>query len=173
MGSKSKTTPAKDAAHGKRFGVVASRYNEELTQELLEGALGTLKDYGAKADDIQTVWVPGAFEIPLAAHALAQYQKVDAIVCLGVIIKGETRHDEYIAGEVAHGIAQVGHAASIPVIFGVLTTENLEQAKSRSGGSKGHKGVEAAEAAVAMIQLLDQIKGTAKKSSGSVGFGIA
>src|SRR5258706_14847333 len=125
MGSKSKTSIAKNAAVGKRFGVVAARYNEDLTQELLDGAVETLKDYGAKADDIQTVWVPGSFEIPLAAHAMAQYQKVDAIVCLGVIIKGETKHDQYIAQEVAHGISQVAHASGIPVVFGVLTTETL------------------------------------------------
>jgi 6,7-dimethyl-8-ribityllumazine synthase len=173
MGSKSKSTLPKNAGQGKRFGVVASRYNEEIAEELLEGAVETLKDYGARAEDIQTVWVPGSFELPLAAHAMAQYQKVDAILCLGVIIKGETKHDQYIAQEVAHGIAQVSHASGIPVVFGVLTTETLEQAKARAGGSKGHKGVEAAETAVSMIQLLEQLKGTGKKPGSSVGFGIA
>src|SRR4051794_33204261 len=139
--SKSKSTLPKTAAQGKRFALVVSRYHDDIVQDLVTGARESLESYGAKATDIQTVWVPGSFEIPLAAHAVAQYQKVDAIVCLGVIIKGETRHDQYIAQEVARGISQVGHVSGIPVIFGVLTTETLEQAKARAGGAKGHKGV--------------------------------
>ena len=170
--SKSKTSLPKNSAQGKRFTIVASRYHDELTEDLVEGAIKTLESFGAKGADINTVWVPGSFEIPLAAHAVAQHQKVDAILCLGVIIKGETRHDQYIAQEVARGISGVAHASGLPVVFGVLTTETLEQAKARAGGSKGHKGVEAAETAVIMIQTLEQIKGGPKKSSGSVGFGI-
>jgi 6,7-dimethyl-8-ribityllumazine synthase len=170
--SKSKSDLSKTSAQGKRFAIVASRYHEEIIKELLSGAVTTLESLGAKASDISTVWVPGSFEIPLAAQAIAQHQKADAILCLGVIIKGETRHDRYIAREVAHGIAQVARQASVPVAFGVLTTETVEQAKARAGGSKGHKGIEAAETAVAMIQVLEQIKGDKKKVSGSVGFGI-
>jgi 6,7-dimethyl-8-ribityllumazine synthase len=173
VASKQKLNLPKNAAEGKRFAIVASRYHEEITEELVKGAAKTLESLGAKESDISTVWVPGSFEIPLAAHAVAQHQKVDAVLCLGVIIKGETRHDQYIAQEVARGISAIAHAMSMPVVFGVLTTETLEQAKARAGGSKGHKGIEAAETAVSMIQVLDHIKGGGKKTGGSVGFGIA
>jgi 6,7-dimethyl-8-ribityllumazine synthase len=171
--TKQKSTQAKNAAQGKRFAIVASRYHEDLVKLLQEGAVESLTGLGAQAEDIETIWVPGAFEIPFAAHLVAQQQqRVDAILCLGVIIKGETRHDEYIAREVARGISSVGHAAGMPVIFGVLTTDTLEQAKARVGGSGGHKGIEAAETAVAMIHVVEQIKGSKKKIIGSVGFGI-
>src|SRR3954463_7607925 len=159
VANKQKLNLPKNAAQGKRFAIVASRYHEEITEELVTGAAKTLESLGAKDADISTIWVPGSFEIPLAAHAVAQHQKVDAILCLGVIIKGETRHDQYIAQEVARGISGVAHASGLPVVFGVLTTETVEQAKARAGGTKGHKGVEAAETAVAMIQVLEQIKG--------------
>ena len=172
VSSKYKSDLSKTSAQGKRFAVIASRYHEDIIKELLDGAVKTLESLGAKATDISTVWVPGSFEIPLAAQAVAQHQQLDAIICLGVIIKGETRHDRVIASEVARGIAQVGHQANIPVIFGVLTTETVEQAKARAGGSKGHKGIEAAETAVTMIRTLEQIKSGKKKTSGSVGFGI-
>jgi len=172
VSSKHKADLSKTSAQGKRFAIVASRYHEEIIQELQVGAVKTLESLGAKAADISTVWVPGSFEIPFAAHAVAQHQEVDAIVCLGVIIKGETHHDQYIASEVARGIANVGYQSNIPVVFGVLTTETLEQAKARAGGSKGHKGIEAAETAVTMIQVLEQIKSGKKKSTGGVGFGM-
>ena len=170
--SRSKFDLPKNAAQGKRFAIVASRYHQEITQDLVDGATKTLESLGAKESDISTVWVPGSFEIPLAAHAVAQYQKVDAILCVGVIIKGETRHDQYIAQEVASGIAGVSHSNNLPVVFGVLTTETLEQAKARAGGSRGHKGIEAAETAVSMVHVLEQIKAGVKKSGGNVGFGI-
>lgn len=160
---------AKNAAEGKRFGIVASRYHEELTTQLVEGAMEALEGLGARKSDITIAWVPGAFEIPLAARAMSA-QSPDAILCLGVVIKGETMHDEYIASEVAHGIAMVGQAASMPVMFGVLTTQTLEQAKARCGGAKGNKGTEAAEGAVAMLETLEQIKKGAGKQSKSVGF---
>ena len=163
---------SKTSAQGKRVAVVASRYYEEIVDDLLKGALSTLESLGAKASDLSTVWVPGSFEIPLAARAIAQHQQVDAIICLGVVIKGETRHDEYIAREVAHGIAQIGHQSGIPVVLGVLTTETVEQARARAGGPKGNKGAEAAETAVAMIQVLEAIKKGAKKPAGGVGFGV-
>ena len=171
--TKQKANLPKNAAQGKRFAIIVSRYHEEIVKELLSGAIETLESLGAKNADIATIWVPGSFEIPLAAHAVAQNQKMDAILCIGVIIKGETNHDQYIAQEVARGIANVGHAASLPVVFGVLTTETVEQAKARAGGARGHKGVEAAETAVAMIQVLEQIKSGGKKSPGSVGFEVA
>src|SRR5258708_34259693 len=123
----------------------------------------TLDSLGAKEADVSPVWVPGSFEIPLAAHDVAQHQKVDAILCLGVIIKGETRHDQYIAQEVARGISGVAHTSGLPVVFGVLTTDTVEQAKARAGGSKGHKGIEAAETAVSMILVVEQDKTGTKK----------
>ena len=171
VSSKSKATLSKNVAQGKRFGVVVSRYHDDISKELLKGAVQTLEEYGAKGDDILTVWVPGSFEIPLAARAMAQASpSVDAILCLGVIVKGETTHDEYIAREAARGIAQIAQVAGIPVIFGILTTQTLEQAKARSDGTKGHKGVEAAEAAIEMIQVLEQIKKGSTKQTKNVGF---
>jgi len=167
--SKSSFKLAKNAAEGKRFGIVASRYHEELTTQLVEGAVETLESLGARKSDVTVAWVPGAFEIPLAARMMSS-QSPDAILCLGVVIKGETTHDEYIASEVAHGIAMVGQAAGMPVMFGVLTTQTLEQAKARCGGAKGNKGSEAAEGAVAMIHTLEEIKKGPGKSVKSVGF---
>ncbi len=158
VASKSKSNLPKDAASGKRFAIVVSRYHEELTQELLEAAQETLKSLGAKMEDVSVYWVPGAFEIPMAARALSQHREVDAIICLGVILKGETPHHEYLAHEVARGIAQVHAATAIPATFGVV------------GGSKGNKGSEAAESAVAMIHLLNDIKEGLKKQIKSVGF---
>lgn len=168
--AKPKSAPAKDAALGKTFGVVVSRYHEELTQKLLDGALETLKSYGAKADQIHTVWVPGSFEIPLAARALASHE-LDAVICLGIVIKGETPHNEYIAREAARGVSSVALSSGVPVIFGVLTTLNVDQAKARCGGEHGHKGVEAAEAALQMVHILSGIKTLGSGKSGrNVGF---
>jgi 6,7-dimethyl-8-ribityllumazine synthase len=169
--SKTKSTIPKNAGEGKRFGIVVSKYHEDITQTLLDGATKTLQSHGAAEDQILTVWVPGSFEIPLAARAMTQLG-LDAVVCLGLVVKGETRHDEYIAREVAHGIAQLNAVTGIPVIFGVLTTDTLEQAKARSGGNQGHKGVEAAESALTMLQVLEQIKKLPTKTSKSVGFGF-
>jgi 6,7-dimethyl-8-ribityllumazine synthase len=159
-----------DAAAGKKFAIVVSRYHEELTRELHKGALETLKKWGAKADDVKTVWVPGAFELPITARALSHLE-FDAIICLGIIIKGETLHDQYIATEVARGISGVGLSAGIPVMFGVLTTQTLEQAKERCGGAHGHKGVESAEAAISMVGVLEEIEAKGTKELRSVGFG--
>ena len=169
----SKSHVSKNAAAGKRFGIVVSRYHEEITQALLDGALQTLKNAGAKDHDITAFWVPGAFEIPLAAHAVAQHREVDAILCLGAIVKGDTPHNEYIASEVARGISLLTHTSNIPVLFGVLTTDNLEQAHERAGGAKGNKGAEAASAALEMLVTLEQIKSGSTKGSKSVGFGNA
>jgi 6,7-dimethyl-8-ribityllumazine synthase len=160
----------KDAAQGKHFVIVVSRYHEALTTKLQEGAVETLQSYGAKAEDITTYWVPGAFEIPAAARMVIQHQTVDAIICLGIILKGETTHNAYIAREVARGVAQIHVSSGIPAIFGVLTPDTLEQAKARAGGSKENKGVECAETALAMIELLDEIKQGANKKNKSVGF---
>jgi 6,7-dimethyl-8-ribityllumazine synthase len=170
VASKSKSLLAKDAAAGKHFAIVVSRYHEELTQTLQEGAVDALKALGAKAENIETYWVPGAFEIPSAARAVSQHSDVDAIICLGIILKGETSHNDYIAAEVARGIAQIHLTTGIPATFGVLTPDTLEQAKARTGGAKGNKGVEAAEAAVSLMLLLEDIKKGPKKQTKSVGF---
>lgn len=168
--AKAKTVLSKTAAQGKRFALVVSSYHIELTQALHDGALEALKGCGAKSDDVRSFWVPGAFEIPMAARAISAAHEVDAIICLGVILKGETPHNDYIAREVARGISQIHAATGIPATFGVLTPDTLDQAKARIGGAKGNKGVEAAEAAVAMIQLLAEIKEGARKQNKSVGF---
>ena len=165
----SKPVLPKDAAAGKRFAIVVSRYHEELTQELAKGAEGALKALGAKDEDLSFFWVPGAFEIPSAARAVSQLRDVSAIICLGVILKGETSHNEVLAHEVARGISQIHAATGIPATFGVLTPDTLEQAKARCGGARGNKGTEAAEAAVAMVLLLEDIKQKPKKNK-SVGF---
>ena len=170
VASKSKSNLPKDAAAGKRLAIVVSRYHEELAQELLSGAQDTLKSLGAKAEDVSVFWVPGAFEIPSAARAVSQHREVDAIICLGLIIKGETPHHEHLAREVARGVAQIHASTGIPTTFGILTPNTLDQAKARSGGSQGNKGAEAAAAAVAMIQLLAEIKQGPKKQIKSVGF---
>jgi 6,7-dimethyl-8-ribityllumazine synthase len=170
VASKTKSSLPKNAAEGKHIALIVSRYHEDIAQELLSGAQDTLKGLGAKSDDISVFWVPGAFEIPSAARAVSQHREVDAIVCLGLILKGETPHNEYLAHEVARGISQIHAATGIPTTFGVLTADTAEQAKARSGGNKGNKGSEAAEAAVSMIVLLDEIKEGPKKQTKSVGF---
>ena len=171
VATRSKATLSKDAAKGKTFGLVVSRYHEELTQKMLDGALDTLKEHGAKADDCHVVWVPGSFEIPLAARALVS-QELDAVICLGIIVKGETPHDEYIAREAARGISAVAQGSGTPVSFGVLTTLTEAQAKARCGGDKGNKGAEAAESAIHMIDVLAKIKKLGNRPVKSVGFGF-
>src|SRR5688572_16230519 len=167
---KQKSSLPKNAAEGKRFAIVVSKYHQELTDELLDGATSALKGLGATPEHITTYWSPGAFEIPMAARAVSQHCTVDAIICLGVILKGETPHNEYLAYEVARGVSQIHAATGIPTTFGVLTPNTLDQAKARSGGDKGNKGAEAAEAAVSMILLLNEIKEGNKKKNKSVGF---
>lgn len=141
----------------KKFGIVVSRFNELITKKLLEGAQDRLIRSGVKETDIDVVWVPGSFEIPMAAQKLAQKKKYDAIICLGAIIRGETQHFDYIAGEAAKGIAQVALNNDIPVEFGVITSETVEQAIERSGLKKGNKGAQAAEAAIEMANLFKQL----------------
>jgi len=170
VASKSKSHLAKNAAEGKHIAIVISRYHEDIAQKLLEGAQDALKNLGAKSEDVIVYWVPGAFEIPMAARAVVHHHEMDAVIGLGVIVKGETPHNDYIAREVARGISQIHAASGVPATFGVLTADNLDQAKARAGGSKGDKGAEAAEAAVAMLVLLAEIKQGPKKKSNSVGF---
>ena len=141
------------AARGRRFALLASRFNEYVTQRLVDGAVDTLCSHGARRSDIHLTWVPGAFELPLAAQRVAQQRNTDAIICLGVIIRGGTPHFEYIASQAAAGIAQVALTARIPVLFGVLTTETLAQAIDRAGGKMGNKGRDAALAAIEMARV--------------------
>lgn len=140
-------------ARGFRFGLVVSRFNDLLTGRLVEGALDCLGRHGALDDEITIVKVPGSWEIPLVAERLAGSGKVDAVIGLGVLIRGATPHFDYIAAETAKGLAQVGLTKGIPVSFGVLTCDTLEQALERSGAKAGNKGWQAAQAAIEMVQL--------------------
>lgn len=140
---------------GMRIGVVVSRFNAEITDRLREGALAAMTGAGVK--DVTTVSVPGAFEIPAAARRLALSGRVDAVVCLGAVIRGETEHFTFVAGAAAQGILQASLEAGIPMTFGVLTTEDVEQAMDRSGGEWGNKGEEAALDAIEMVDLYRQI----------------
>ncbi len=142
---------------GVKIGIVISRFNVFITQKLLEGALDILKRHKVLEENIYIVWVPGAFEIPLVAKKLAETKNFDAILCLGAIIRGATPHFEYIAAETSKGIAQVMLETGIPIIFGILTTDTIEQAVERAGTKAGNKGAEAALSALEMINLLKKI----------------
>ena len=142
-----------------KIAIVIARFNNFINDSLLDGAVDALKRIGqVKAENITVVWVPGAYELPLAARALANTGKHDAIVALGTVIRGGTAHFEYVAGEASSGIANVAMSCEIPVTFGVLTTENIEQAIERAGTKAGHKGAEAALTALEMINVLNAIK---------------
>ncbi len=136
-----------------RFRIVVSRFNEFFTSRLLEGALDALRRHGADEKDLEVVWVPGSFEIPAMAKKLANPQKTDAVICLGAVVRGDTPHFDLVSAEAAKGVAAVGLQASIPVIFGVITTDSLEQAVDRAGAKAGNKGAEAAIAAIEMADL--------------------
>lgn len=140
-----------------RIGIIASRFNELITTKLLEGALDTLKRHDVDEDRIHIAWVPGAFEIPLIASQMTKTGKYDAIICLGAVIRGATSHYDYVCNEVAKGIAQVSLETDIPVMFGVLTTENIEQSIERAGTTAGNKGSDCALGAIEMINLIREI----------------
>ena len=144
-------------AKGKRFGIVVSRFNDFITEKLLGGALDALTRTGAKENDIQIIKVPGAFEIPLAAKKAAQTGRFDAVICLGAVIRGATPHFDYVCAEVSKGVAQVGLDFGLPVIFGVLTTDTVEQAIDRAGTKSGNKGWHAAMSAVEMANLMGTV----------------
>lgn len=144
-------------AEGLRFAIVASRFNEFITSKLLEGALDMLRRHGAAEDAVDVAWVPGAFEIPLAAKKLAASGKYDAVICVGAVIRGATSHYDYVCSEVSKGVAQAGLSTGVPVIFGVVTTENIEQAVERAGTKAGNKGADGAMAAMEMANLLKKI----------------
>jgi 6,7-dimethyl-8-ribityllumazine synthase len=144
-------------ARGRRFAVVVSRFNEPVTERLLEGALAAFRRHEVADDDLAVARVPGAFEIPMAAERLARSEQFDAVVCLGAVIRGETSHFDYVAGECARGVQDAGRATGVPCIFGVLTTDTLEQALERAGGTHGNKGWDAAVAAMEMAALLESL----------------
>src|SRR6266536_2283577 len=144
-------------ASGVRLAIVAGRFNGDVTKLLLDGALSELAAHGLEPDAVPVVWVPGAFEIPLAAKRLTESGEQDAVVCLGAVIRGDTPHFEYVAGECAAGISRVALDTGVPIAFGVLTTDDLDQALARAGGSEGNKGAEAAATAVEMVDLLRQL----------------
>jgi 6,7-dimethyl-8-ribityllumazine synthase len=146
-----------------KIGIVVSRWNEDVTSALLAGARETLLRAGVTENHIEVIYVPGSFEIPFGARQLMKADKKDAIICLGCIIQGETKHDEYIAQAVSNGIMQLGLMSGIPVIFGVLTTNTPEQAKERAGGAHGNKGAEAAATALHMAQVKSGNKGSRPK----------
>jgi 6,7-dimethyl-8-ribityllumazine synthase len=143
---------------GLRVAIVASRFNEIAVRPLLDGALGALARSGVAEADIRVAWVPGSFELPLAAQACAQRGDVDAVVCLGAVIRGDTAHFDYVAGGATNGVLRIGLDARKPVIFGVLTVDTLEQALARAGGHVGNKGAEAATTAVEMANLLRDLR---------------
>lgn len=136
-----------------KVGIVVARFNEFITSKLLSGALDALKRLNVKDSDIEIAWVPGAFEIPLIASKMAKSKKYDTVICLGAIIRGSTSHYDYVCSEVSKGIAQVTLASDIPVMFGVLTTENIEQAIERAGTKAGNKGFDCAQSAIEMVNL--------------------
>ncbi|MDQ0203519.1 6,7-dimethyl-8-ribityllumazine synthase [Pectinatus haikarae] len=145
------------SAKGLRFAIVVARFNEFITSKLLSGAIDTLNRHDASQDDVTVAWVPGAFEIPLVAKKMAQSDKYDAVICLGAVIRGSTTHYDYVCNEVSKGVAAVGLSTGVPTIFGVVTTENIEQAIERAGTKVGNKGTDAAMSAIEMADLLRKI----------------
>ncbi len=144
-----------------RVAIVVARFNEAVTRKLFDGAVGVLSEHGIKNERVTTVWVPGAFEIPLAASRLVRTGRFSAVICLGAVVQGETLHHEYINAEVARAVMQLGLECDLPVLFGVLTCRNMEQALERAGGRVGNKGSETALAALEMISLLRSLPDTA------------
>ena len=153
-----KTLEGKLVAKGIRVGIVAARFNEFITSKLLSGAMDGLLRHDVQEEDIHVAWVPGAFEIPLIASKMAGSGKYDAVICLGAVIRGSTSHYDYVCNEVSKGIAAVGLDSGIPVLFGVLTTENIEQAIERAGTKAGNKGYDCALSAIEMVNLIREIE---------------
>ena len=146
------------AKEGMKVAIVASRFNEIIVNKLLGGAVDGLVRHGVEEENITAAWVPGAFEIPVVAQKLAQSKKYDAVICVGAVIRGDTTHYDYVCNEVSKGVAQVGLSTGIPVLFGIITTENIEQAIARAGSKAGNKGYDCALSAIEMVNLLDQME---------------
>ena len=154
------------SAEGSRFAIVASRWNDFLTDKLIDGALDALESLGAAESDIEIFKVPGSFELPLTSLKVAQSGRFDAVIAIGVVIRGETPHFDYVAGEAAKGVGQASMQTGVPVLFGVVTTNTLEQAINRSGVKAGNKGYEAAMSAVEVVNLHREISGEAEQAKG-------
>lgn len=152
-----KVLEGKLTAKGMKVAIVASRFNEFITSKLIGGAEDCLIRHGADSDDLTLTWVPGAFEIPLAAQKLAKSGKYDAVVCVGAVIRGATPHFDYVCAEASKGIAHVSLETGVPVAFGVLTTDNIEQAVERAGTKAGNKGADAALSAIEMVNLMREM----------------
>jgi 6,7-dimethyl-8-ribityllumazine synthase len=153
-----KTIEGQLIAKGKKFAIAASRFNDFITKQLIDGCVDTLLRHGVEKDNIELVLVPGAFEIPLVAKKLSRQKGINAVICLGTVIRGSTPHFDYIASEVSKGIASVSLESGVPVIFGVITADTIEQAIERAGAKDGNKGKDAALSAIEMANLLTQIK---------------
>ncbi len=145
------------AKEGMKVGIVASRFNEIIVNKLLAGAVDGLVRHGVDESNITAAWVPGAFEIPVVADKMASSGKYDAVICVGAVIRGDTTHYDYVCNEVSKGVAQAGMKNKIPVLFGVITTENIEQAVARAGSKSGNKGYDCALAAIEMVNLMSQL----------------
>ena len=144
-------------AKGKKFGIIVSRFNEFLSSKLLDGAVDALKQHGVQDNSVDVVWVPGSFEIPIAAQKIAKSKRYDAVICLGAVVRGATPHFDYIANEVAKGVAKVSLDTAVPCIFGVITADSLEQAIERAGTKHGNRGRDAAINAIEMANLLESL----------------
>ena len=153
-----KVLEGKLVANGAKIGIVASRFNEFIVSKLIGGAEDALVRHGVNTDDIELAWVPGAFEIPMVAQKMAESKKYDAVICLGAVIKGSTDHYDYVCAEVSKGIATVAMNTKVPTLFGVLTTDNIEQAIERAGTKAGNKGYDVACSAIEMVNLMKNIK---------------
>jgi 6,7-dimethyl-8-ribityllumazine synthase len=152
------------SAEGRSFGIVASRFNDFVVKALLEGAIEAIRRHGGDAETVDVVWVPGSYEIPLVARELALSGRYDAVICLGAVIRGATAHFDYVAGGAAGGISNVALESGLPVIFGVITTESIEQAIERAGTKMGNKGFEAAVSAMEMADLMAKLRERASQS---------
>ena len=152
-----KTFEGRLVAEGLKVGIIVARFNEFIGSKLLSGAVDGLVRHGVNDDDIEVAWVPGAFEIPVAAQRMAQSKKYDAIICLGAVIRGSTSHYDYVCSEVSKGIAQISLNTETPVMFGVLTTDTIEQAIERAGSKAGNKGYDCALSAIEMVNLMKQL----------------
>ena len=153
-----KTFEGKLVAHGMKVGIVAARFNEFITSKLLSGAMDGLLRHEVREEDVHVAWVPGAFEIPVIAAKMARSGKYDAVICLGAVIRGSTSHYDYVCSEVSKGVAQVALNSDIPVMFGVLTTDTIEQAVERAGTKAGNKGSECAQGAIEMVNLIRELE---------------
>lgn len=144
-------------SQGKQYGIVVARFNEFISNKLLGGAIDALTRHGVKDEEITVAWVPGAFEIPSAVQKMAESERYDAVIALGAVIRGSTPHFDYVANEVSKGVAHIALSTRLPILFGVLTTDSIEQAIERAGTKAGNKGFDAAVAAIEMVNLMEQL----------------